>query len=99
LYRWFLKLYPATFRENYSELLEREFLDELRESSGTTALCVLWIRLIADLAISVPLQLAREVAQDARNTVRLWARRPWHTVFAGLALAIGIGANTGRGNP
>src|ERR1700739_4312649 len=26
---------------------------------------------------------------------RLWGRRPWHTGFAVLALAIGIGANTG----
>jgi putative ABC transport system permease protein len=38
---------------------------------------------------------AREVAQDAKHTLRLWARRPWHTSFAILALAIGIGANTG----
>ncbi len=95
LYRWLLKLYPATFRENYAELLECEFRDEFKESTGTAALCLLWIRLIADLAISVPLQLAREVAQDARHTVRFWARRPWHTAFAILALAIGIGANTG----
>ncbi len=40
-------------------------------------------------------QLTREVAQDARHTLRLWVRRPWHTGFAILALAIGIGANTG----
>jgi len=41
------------------------------------------------------LQFSREVAQDARHTVRLWARRPWQIGFAILALAIGIGANTG----
>ncbi len=95
LYRWLLKLYPATFRENYAGLLEREFRDELRESAGTAAFCVLWIRLIADLAVSIPFQLAREVAQDARHTVRLWGRRPWQTAFAILALAIGTGASTG----
>src|SRR6202051_710895 len=38
---------------------------------------------------------AHEVMRDARHTLRLWARRPWHTGFAILALAIGIGANTG----
>src|SRR5712691_11289333 len=54
-----------------------------------------WIRLIAEVAISVPLQFPREVTQDARHTFRLWIRRPWHTGFAILALAIGIGANTG----
>ena len=95
LYRLFLRLYPASFRENYAELLEREFRDELRESTGTAALCTLWIRLIVDLAISVPLQLVREIAQDARHTVRLWSCRPWHTAFAIFALAIGIGASTG----
>jgi putative ABC transport system permease protein len=95
LYRWLIKLYPATFRENYGGFLEREFRDELRESTGTAALCMLWIRLIADLAVSVPLQLAREVAQDSRHTVRLWGRRPWQTALAIFALAIGTGASTG----
>ncbi len=95
LYRWLLKLYPAGFRENYAELLEREFRDELNESTGAANLGTLWIRLFMDLAISVPLQFSREVTQDARHTLRLWARRPWHTAFAILALAIGIGANTG----
>ena len=40
-------------------------------------------------------RFAREIAQDGRHAVRLWAARPWHTAFAILALAIGIGANTG----
>ena len=40
-------------------------------------------------------RFAREVAQDARHAVRLWARRSGHTAFAIVALAIGIGANTG----
>jgi putative ABC transport system permease protein len=39
--------------------------------------------------------LFREAMRDARHTVRLWSRRPWHTGFAVLALAIGIGASTG----
>ncbi|WP_321470945.1 ADOP family duplicated permease [uncultured Paludibaculum sp.] len=95
LYRRLLRFYPAGFRENYGEPLEREFRDELRESRGRAALGRLWVRLIADLAISIPAQLAREAAQDASHTFRLWARRPWHTTFAILALAVGIGANTG----
>jgi len=95
LYRQLLKLYPAGFRENYAELLERQFRDELNESTCTASLGILWIRLIFDLAMSIPLQFSREVTQDARHTLRLWARRPWHTGFAILALAIGIGGNTG----
>src|SRR5260370_11569878 len=44
---------------------------------------------------TVFIAFAREVTQDVKHTLRLWARRPWHTGFAILALAIGIGANTG----
>jgi putative ABC transport system permease protein len=89
LYRRLLKLYPAGFRENYA--MERAFRDERNESSGIS----LWLHLFADLAVSLPAQFAREVAQDARHALRLWAGRPWQTGFAILALAIGIGANTG----
>ncbi len=46
-------------------------------------------------AATVFITLAREVTKDARHTVRMWVRRPWHTGFVILALAIGIGANTG----
>ncbi len=95
LYRWLLKLYPAGFRENYAGPMEKEFRDELAESSGFWALAALWIRLLADLAVSIPVQLSREVFQDFRYTLRLWATRPWHAGFAIAALAIGIGANMG----
>jgi predicted permease len=75
--------------------MEREFRDELAASSGNGALVKLWIRLLADLALSIPSQVVREVSQDVRHALRLWASRPWHTGFAIAALAIGIGANTG----
>jgi putative ABC transport system permease protein len=95
VYRWLLRLYPAGFREDYARLMEREFRDELAESTGVAALAMLWIRLLADLAVSVPAQFSREILQDARHTFRLWANRPWHTGVALAALAIGMGANTG----
>jgi putative ABC transport system permease protein len=95
LHRFLLKFYPAGFRDDYAGPMEREFREELAESSGVFALARLWVRLLADLAVSIPLQFLREVFQDARHTLRLWAKRPWQTGFAILALAIGIGANTG----
>src|SRR5262249_55483361 len=33
--------------------------------------------------------------QDIRYTIRSWFARPWDVMFAIVALAIGIGANTG----
>ena len=47
------------------------------------------------VALSIPFRFLGAVAQDSRHALRLWANRPWHTAFAILALAIGIGANTG----
>ncbi len=95
VYRWLLRLYPPGFRENYSGPMEKEFRDEVGEASGPLALASLWVRLIADLAVSVPAQLSREVIQDVKHTLRLWSKRPWHAGFAIAALAIGMGANTG----
>jgi predicted permease len=95
LYRFLLKFYPVGFHDDYAGPMEREFRDELAESSSIFALARLWIRLLADLAVSIPLQFLREVLQDARHTLRLWRNRPCQTGFAVLALAIGIGANTG----
>ena len=60
LYRRLLKLYPAGFRETYAGPLEMEFRDELAESKGAWALAALWIRLLADLAVSIPVQVSRE---------------------------------------
>ncbi len=95
LYRLLLRLYPAAFREEYAVPMERAFRDELAESRNVWALAVLWLRLLSDLAKSFPLQLMREVRQDARHAVRLWVKSPGNTGFAIVALAIGIGANTG----
>jgi hypothetical protein len=58
LYRWLLRLYPPGFRENYSGPMEREFSDEVADADGTWALAAIWVRLIADLAVSVPAQLS-----------------------------------------
>lgn len=95
IYRCLLRLYPAEFREIYARPMEQDFREELTESNGAWALVLLWIRLLTDLALSIPGQVAREFVQDTRHTFRLWAIRPWQTACAILALAIGIGANMG----
>ncbi len=95
LYRLLLSFYPAAFREEYGGQLERQFRDELAQAHGPAGVAALWLGILFDLAISVPAQLTREIAQDSRHALRQWARRPLHTGFAIAALAIGIGANTG----
>jgi putative ABC transport system permease protein len=75
--------------------MEHLHRDELPQSGGVFVRAKLWIWLLTNSVVSIPSRISREFYQDARHTLRLWVRRPWHTGFAILALAIGIGANTG----
>ena len=95
LYRILLHLYPAAFREQYAKAMEQEFRDELAEAPFGLAVVWLWMRLLFDLAVSLPVQLATEIGRDSRHALRLWAKRPWHMGFAVVALGVAIGANTG----
>ena len=95
VYRLLLKLYPASFREDYHAPLQQQFREELGEVAGPRALARFWGRTLRDFALSMPVQLGREVGQDSRHALRLWRQRPAPTLFAIAVLAIAIGANTG----
>src|SRR3569833_2964449 len=94
-YRLLLHLYPTAFREEYARAMELELQDELAEAPNRLAVVWLWMRLLFDLAITLPVQLAIEIARDGRHALRLWAKQPWHVGFAVLALGVAIGVNTG----
>ena len=87
VYRLLLKLFPAGFREEYAVSMEREFRAELAESAGALRLAALWMRLLVDLARSIPFQLLREIRQDARHTLRLWSRLRERTYLDDAALS------------
>ncbi|HVN07221.1 MAG TPA: ABC transporter permease [Bryobacteraceae bacterium] len=95
LYRWLLRLYPARFREEYAAPLARQFADEYREAQGAGARAILWLRALADLAMSIPAQFARESQQDLKYAARVYRRRLWLTTLAISALALAIGVTTG----
>ncbi len=92
LYRAFLKLYPARFREEYAAVLERDFRDEHMESGGGL---MFWARILADLGLSIPLEMARELSRDLRHSIRIYAQRPLVSGLILTALAMSIGATTG----
>jgi putative ABC transport system permease protein len=95
IYRWLLKLYPAGFRERYTDPMQRQFREDLAEVRSTPELLRFWGQTLWDFARSMPGQLARELGQDTRHALRLWRRRPINTAFAIAVLTIAIGANTG----
>jgi hypothetical protein len=95
LYRFLLKLYPARFREEYGSPLEQQFSDEYRDADGALARLAVWMRTLRDLAISIPLELGRELRQDLRYSVRIYSKRPGVTFLAVAAMALAIGATTG----
>ena len=68
-YRFLLKLYPARFREEFAAPLERQFADEYRETHGAGQRALFWLRTLADWAVTVPDEMARELRQDARYAV------------------------------
>ncbi len=95
LYRWCLKLYPARFRDEYAKPLEQQFRDEYRETRGIWSRIAFWARTVGDLAMSIPVQVAREVRQDVVFGLRTYAQRPLIAILALSALALSIGATTG----
>ena len=74
-YRFLLKLYPARFREEFAAPLERQFSDEYRETHGAGLRAIFWLRTLADWAVTVPAEMARELRQDVRYAVRVYRRR------------------------
>src|SRR5262249_1469848 len=92
---WLLKLYPARFREEYGRSMERQFLDDYRELTGFRQRAWFWVSALADLGVSIPAEITRELRQDLGYAVRIYSRRRVVTALAVAALALAIGAATG----
>ncbi len=95
LYRKLLRIYPASFRQEYEGAMTRQFSDEHRDAQGWKEKSGLWLHAIADIAVSAPRQVIRELGQDSRYALRVYRRRPVSAVIAIGTLALAIGASTG----
>src|SRR6185312_2033596 len=94
-YRLLLKLYPARFREEYEGMMERQFRDEYRETTGPGARFQLWWRAIGDVLKSAPEQFVSEVMLDLKHSLRVYRTRRLSVSLAVVALGLAIGASTG----
>jgi predicted permease len=89
-YRMLLRLYPRSFRVEYTDELERTF--ELR-TRGQQAIA----RAIAAMTDVVPNALAAHwelLRQDLAYAARSFSRTPGFAITAVLVVALGVGANT-----
>ena len=95
LYRWLLKAYPASFRDDYGRPMEQQFLDEYAEAGSRAARVRLFLAASWDVAASAPLEVWRELRHDVRHVWRVYRTRPATALLVVLALSLALGACTG----
>ena len=94
MYRWLLRLYPASFRNEYGREMAAAFARERRDTRTPLDSAVLWLRAIADTCINAA-GIHRDIlTQDLRYTLRTLRRTPAFALTAVTVVALGIGATT-----
>ncbi len=91
LFRAFLLLYPAAFRDEYGRELTLLLVDRLRAGRtfpGSVAACA---AALAGVLANAPLEHARLLLQDVGYAKRLLWRDGWFTAVAVSTIALGIG--------
>ena len=89
LYRYLANAYPHEFRMVYGQDLDRLGEDAVPQVWRRHGLWGL-VRLVADIAVRLPIEYLGEIRQDAVYAVRVLARAPGFVAVAILSLALGI---------
>jgi putative ABC transport system permease protein len=94
MYRWLLRLYPASFRNEYGREMAADFARERRGTRTALSVAVLWLRAIADTCVNAA-GIHRDIlTQDLRHSLRTLRRTPAFTLTAVTVVALGIAATT-----
>jgi predicted permease len=94
MYRWLLRLYPASFRREYGPEMLAVFARERRDVRTPFGLAALWARTIADTCVNAAAVQGDVLAQDLRYAARTLLRAPAFALTAIAIVSLGIGATT-----
>ena len=94
IYRALLRLYPASFREEYGGEMSAAFARARRDARGALAVAALWATASADIVVNAARVHADMLRQDVRVSIRTLARTPGFTAAALIVTALGVGATT-----
>ena len=90
LYRRLADAYPHEFRMVYGEDLDQSGEDAVSEAWRRYGLVGL-LRLLADIAVRLPVEYLAEIRQDVAYSLRVLARSPGFAAVGILSIGIGIG--------
>ena len=93
IYRWLAQAFPHEFKLAYGTevtQLGEDVVEEIAKRQGATGL----IRLIADIAIRVPLEYLSEMRGDMRYGLRALIKSPGFALVGIISMGLGIGLTT-----
>jgi predicted permease len=93
IYRWLAEAFPHEFKLAYGTevtQLGEDVVEEIAKRQGTAGL----LRLIADIAIRVPLEYLSEMRQDMRYSVRALLKSPGFALVGIISIGLAIGLTT-----
>jgi putative ABC transport system permease protein len=94
IYRGFLLLYPADFREEYGHELCLVFRDRWRERVSLAARFLVWFNALFGVLSEAPKEHYHMLVQDLRYALRALVKDRGVTAAAIAILALGIGSTT-----
>jgi predicted permease len=94
MYRVLLRLYPASFRDEYGGEMAALFERRLRDTHGPLGLMSVWISTVGEILWNAALVHWDILRSDVRYTGRTLARTPGFAMTAVAIVALGIGATT-----